>query len=105
MEDDFSKILELTPKRYLRKDNPQGWEVGYIAEDLDEAGLQPLTIYDAEGRPEAIDYMKMAVYSNEILKDHRDQLRLQQEEIRQLKAELNELKALLRQQTVAPVVQ
>lgn len=86
LHDDFSKILEIEPKQYVRKESPDLREVGYIAEDLDAAGLQAFTIYDAEGRPDGVDYSRLIVYANEILKSQR-------REIQSLKSELETLKS------------
>ncbi len=96
-QDDFSKILTLEPKQYVRKERPGIREVGYIAEDLDQAGLNAATVYDGQGRPEAIDYGRLMIYANEVLKEHQDKLRQQEAELRSLKAELEELRQLVRQ--------
>jgi hypothetical protein len=71
--------------------------VGYLAEDLDKAGLKDVTIYDAEGRPDGIDYARLIIYANEVLKDHQTTIHKQQEELEALKADLAELKKLLGQ--------
>jgi hypothetical protein len=93
--DDFSKVLSLEPKQYVRRDQPGIREVGYIAEDLDQGGLRAVTVYDAEGRPEAIDYARIIIYSNEILKQHQETIRQQQAELQTLKAEIESLRQLV----------
>jgi hypothetical protein len=97
MKTDFTKILQLEAKEYVRRDNPGQKEVGYIAEDLDELGLRTLTTYDAQGRPEGIDYPRMVIFANEVLKEHRATIKKQQEELAALRAEMDALKKLVNQ--------
>jgi hypothetical protein len=71
-KEDFRKILRLEARQYQMRDGygePEQWMFGYIAEELDEAGLNKLVIYDAEGRPDGIKYKKMGIYLNEIVKE------------------------------------
>lgn len=96
-QDDFSKILSLEPKQYVRKEHPEVREVGYIAEELDQAGLSAATVYDAQGRPEAIDYGRLMIYANGVLKDHQEKIRKQEAELQSLRAELEALRQLVRQ--------
>ncbi|MBN1551071.1 hypothetical protein JW979_06365 [bacterium] len=59
---------------YTRPGNPDRWEIGYIAEDLDAAGLRNLVFYDEESKPYNINYSKIILYTNEILKSHNAQI-------------------------------
>lgn len=95
-QDDFSKVLKVEPKVYTRKEAPEKTEVGYIAEEMDAAGMEALTVYDTAGRPDAIDYAKIVIYSNEVLKEHQKKLEDQAEEIAELRKQLQELRAELR---------
>jgi hypothetical protein len=88
-------VLKLEPKVFTRPGRTNQWEVGYLAEETDHAGLKAVTVYDAKGRPEAIDYARIVLYSNEILKDQQKKLEKQQTEIETLKQTVNELKAAL----------
>jgi hypothetical protein len=97
LRQDFSSILTIEPKVYVRKGQPGIREVGYLAEDLDKAGLKDVTIYDAEGRPDGIDYARLVIYSNEVLKEHRATIKKQQEELAALRAEMEALKKLVNQ--------
>jgi hypothetical protein len=93
--DDAYRILKLEPKRYTRRDGSQKWEVGYLAEDLDRVGLKEVTMYDEEGRPDAIDYAKIVLYSNEIIKNQQARLQTQQRQLDALQREVEELKRLV----------
>ena len=88
LDDDFSKILKVTPKTYTRPAAPERWELGYIAEDFDELGLAKLVDYDEEGRPDAINYEKMILYVVEILKKHEEELAGVRSENQRLREEL-----------------
>jgi hypothetical protein len=75
LDDDFLKILHLEPKTYTRLGGePDRWEIGYIAEEVHELGLTRLVEYDLEGRPDGVNYEKMVLYLNELVK--RQQLRI-----------------------------
>jgi hypothetical protein len=95
--EDFAKILELEAKKYVRREDPRQAEVGYIAEDMDALGLKDLTVYDKEGRPDAIDYQRLLIYVNEVVKQHQGTIKKQREEMEALKADLAELKKLIGQ--------
>ena len=69
LEDDFTQLLTLEPKTYTRPDRPDDWEIGYIAEEMHDAGLERLVFYDQKGLPEAINYPKVCMYLTEIVKD------------------------------------
>ena len=91
MAEDFSKILDVEAKQYkMRKGYgpPDAWNFGFIAEDLDEAGLRNLVVYDEVGRPDGVAYKKVALYVNEVVKT-------QQESIEQLQAEVAALRELV----------
>ncbi len=69
LDTDFKKILDLKPVSYKLTDT--GMEtVGYIAEDLDEMGLNQLVVYDPQGRPDGIKYDRMGLYLLEVVKEH-----------------------------------
>lgn len=85
MEEDWTKILQISPVRYTRPDSPNYWEYGYLAEDLDATGLQPLVGYSAEGEPDYIHYDKIVLYLTEMLKIH-------QAEITELRQSIDKLK-------------
>ncbi|MBI3079014.1 MAG: tail fiber domain-containing protein [Deltaproteobacteria bacterium] len=83
-DEDFAKILAVEPKVYRMREGygPPGFEnFGYIAEDLDEAGLESLVIYDREGRPDGVRYKKVALYVNEVVKAHHKMIEELQAEI------------------------
>lgn len=72
-EEDFRMILKLEAKQYQMREgygNPEKDLFGYIAEDVEEVGLTKLVTHDTEGRPDGIKYKKLAIYLNEIVKEH-----------------------------------
>lgn len=89
LKEDFTQILHLEPKRYTRTTDPSGpKEIGYIAEEVDSLGMKCLVLYeDADKKiPLGINYKKMVMFTNEIVKMH-------QVEIEKLKAEVGALTA------------
>ncbi|MBN1542546.1 tail fiber domain-containing protein [candidate division KSB1 bacterium] len=67
LQDDFSKILAVEPKSYrYKEDNVQ--DIGLIAEELDQLGLQNLVQYDEQGRPDAVKYDRVSLYLLQVIK-------------------------------------
>ncbi len=71
---DFSKILDLKPVSYDFKDTGMH-TIGYIAEDVDAAGLHDLVVYDTAGQPDGIKYDRMAMYLLEIVKEQQSSIK------------------------------
>lgn len=91
LDEPFTKILTVTPKKYQMREGygpREVWSFGFIAEELHNAGLRNLVIYDAKGRPDGVKYKKVALYVNEVVKG-------QQRTIEQLRAEVDELKKVV----------
>lgn len=86
-----ASILSVETKRYEMREGygPEGWTtIGLIAEELDEAGLSDIVIYNEEGMPDGVDYKKVALYTNEVVKE-------QQKVIQQLQKDMAMLKDAL----------
>jgi hypothetical protein len=109
LQDDFYKILNVEPKTYTRPEFPDRWEIGYIAEEFDELGLNNLVYYreagknpDGElanpddgidvGEPQGVNYRKISIYLVEIVRDQQEKLEEFDREIEQLKKDIQELK-------------
>ncbi|ARI81762.1 tail fiber domain-containing protein [Microcystis aeruginosa] len=91
LEDDFQKILSLEPKAYQMKEghgNKDKWQFGYIAEELDQLGLKSLVVYDQSGRPDGIQYKKMCIYLNEVLKHQQNYLERLENKVNELNQKL-----------------
>ena len=69
LEDNWSKILQTRPVRYVRPRSPHHWEYGYIAEEMDSIGLTNLVGYDKAGLPDDVKYDRMVIYLTEVIKD------------------------------------
>ena len=64
----FSDILQFTTQEYTDLTSGQE-EIGLIAEELDQAGLNHLVVY-RDGVPDGIKYDRIPLYLLEVLKDH-----------------------------------
>jgi hypothetical protein len=94
-QEDFRDILKLEAKQYEMREGygkPGQQLFGYIAEELEEVGLTKLVTHDAEGRPDGIKYKKIAIYLNEVVKEH-------ERDIAELKSEFSKLQALKKENT------
>lgn len=90
---DFTKILELQPKIYNRKeDDPNTFEIGYIAEEADSLGMKNLVLYDDQNRPNSLIYKKFIIYTNEVVKMHHADIEHLKAEVAALTAEKNALR-------------
>jgi FtsZ-binding cell division protein ZapB len=92
LDEDFSQILHLQPRRYTRTLDPSGpSEIGYIAEEVDSLGMKCLTLYEDEDKkiPLSINYKKMVMFTNEIVKMHHTEIEKMKAEIAALTAEKN----------------
>jgi hypothetical protein len=83
-------------KRYKYKNSQRGyhdatnreWMYGYIAEDLQELGVEEVLSYDKDGLPDGINYGLISILTLELIK-------VQQAETDELKEELKKLKEKL----------
>jgi hypothetical protein len=74
-------------------------DFGYIADEVDAAGLRNLIMYDEEGKPDGIKFARLPVYIIEVLKQQQSSLKslqetlsAQQKTIETLKADLAAIK-------------
>ncbi|NEP23532.1 tail fiber domain-containing protein [Moorena sp. SIO3I6] len=84
LEDDFTKILQVAPKTYTRPGDAEHWEIGYIAEEFHELGLNQLVYYDQDGSPGAINYRKISMYLVEVVKELEQKLQQYERRLNQL---------------------
>ncbi|MEI6410890.1 MAG: tail fiber domain-containing protein [Bacteroidota bacterium] len=93
LTDDFSLILKSKPKRYTRPGNPNNWELGYIAEEMDSIGLHNLVLYENDGKVVGgFNYEKMILYVTEVLKTQDAAIKELKAQNANLTAELSALK-------------
>jgi hypothetical protein len=93
-DEDFAKILRVEVKSFQMQPGfgpPDARNIGYIAEDLDEAGLRNLVVYDEDGRPDGIRYKQVALYVNEVVKSQQKMIEQLQKEVAVLMRKVKEL--------------
>jgi uncharacterized coiled-coil protein SlyX len=73
---------------YTRPGKPERWEIGYIAEDIEDLGLTHLLQYDKEGEPEGVNYEKAVLYLTELAKAQRDRIAEQATRLAEQQAQL-----------------
>jgi hypothetical protein len=90
---DPKNILNLKMKRYKYKNSKRGyhdstnreWMYGYIAEDLQELGVEEVLSYDKDGLPDGIDYGAFSMLVLELAKVRQIEIDSIKEEIKRLK--------------------
>jgi hypothetical protein len=92
--DDFTKILNAKPVSFTDIESGE-INIGFIAEDFDEIGLNKLVVYK-DGKPISLSYELISIYNLEIIKEQQKQIEQQKSEFEALKAELEAIKALLK---------
>jgi hypothetical protein len=93
---DPKNILNLKMKRYKYKNSVRGiqnrynreWMYGYIAEEVQDLGVEQILAYDKDGDPDGIDYGLLSTLILELVK-------VQQTEIDSLKEEIQRLKEVI----------
>ncbi|HAD11185.1 MAG TPA: hypothetical protein DCF33_01980 [Saprospirales bacterium] len=94
LTDNYRLILKAQPKLYNRIGYPdERVELGYIAEEFDSIGLTRLVHYNGSGEITGVNYKKVSIYLNEVVKDHELEIEKMKAEIAALQAENNGLKA------------
>lgn len=91
--EDAKKILNLKLKRFKYKNEKRSlhdslnreWMFGYLAEEVQESGVDEVLGYDDEGRPSSVDYGLLSVLLVEVVKE-------QQKDIENLKTEVERLR-------------
>jgi hypothetical protein len=94
--EDPKNILNLKLKRYKYKNSVRAvqnrynreWMYGYIAEEVQDLGIEPILSYDKDGEPDGIDYGLISTLVLELVK-------VQQNEIDSLKEEIQRLKEVI----------
>ncbi len=81
---DFHKILALEPKSFTYRESGER-SIGYMAEEVDGAGVNDLVSYDAEGKPLSVHYKMIPVYLLEMVKDQQRRLDEQERTIAELR--------------------
>ena len=93
LQEDFSKILQARPKSFTDK-TTQERNIGYIAEEFDELGLNHLVIYQ-DGKPNGLKYELVSLYLLEIVKQHEETNQKFQNQFDTLNKKLEALEAAL----------
>jgi len=92
-EIDPKKILNLRLKQYkylplvdkIQKERNRDWMHGYLAEDVEEAGVSEIVVYDENHAPIALDYGLLSVLTVELLRAQQLELDSLREEVQKLK--------------------
>lgn len=65
---DIHNVLALRPKQFRYKGSDRT-SIGYLAEDVDELGLEHLLTRDAENQPLGVNYKLLSVYLLELVRE------------------------------------
>ena len=95
LEDNFENLLDAQPMTYTRPGDPDRWEIGFIAEDFRELGLDRLLYFDENGDPFSINYSKISLYLLQIIKKQEQKIHAQEEQLRELTLRLERIEAVL----------
>lgn len=69
---EYGDVLGLRPVRFKWKSSGEE-DIGLIAEEVEEV-LPDLVVHNAEGRPEAVKYDRIAVYLLQVVKKQQEQI-------------------------------
>jgi hypothetical protein len=88
---EYDKIISIEPKTFKYNEAVEimgenaPLELGFIAEDLHDAGLTELVYYKEDGSVEGLDYTKFAVITQQIVREQHRMIMELKNEIEQLK--------------------
>ena len=88
---EYDKIISIKPKTFKYNEAVEimgenaPLELGFIAEDLHDAGLTELVYYKEDGSVEGLDYTKFAVITQQIVREQHRMIMELKNEIEQLK--------------------
>lgn len=91
--EEFTKILQAQPVKFTDKTSGEE-NIGFIAEDFDDMGLNDLVIYE-NGKPKSLSYELISLYNLEIIKMQQQTIQEKEIEIEALKERLSKIEALL----------
>ena len=74
--------------RYLQDSLHREWMYGYIAEEVQESGLEEILGYDKEGKVDSIQYGVLATLAIELIKQQQNDIDSLKEEIQRLKEKI-----------------
>jgi hypothetical protein len=95
LQENFHKILKAQPKSFIDKVSGER-NVGYIAEEFEELGLNNLVIYK-NGQPDALKYELVSLYLLEVVKENTRTAERLKAENELLKKQLKEQNQLFEQ--------
>ena len=93
---DTKKLLTLNLKKYKYKNEYRSlqdnlnreWMYGYIAEEVQEAGLEEILGYDSKGEVASLQYGTLVTLAIELIKEQQSDIDLLKEEIQRLKEKI-----------------
>lgn len=68
---------------------------GFIADDFHDAGLTEVVQYDENGEVDALNYDRISMYHNVVLKEHDEKIAMQAKEIELLKLQIEKVNEIL----------
>jgi hypothetical protein len=86
----LEKILKLKTKKFKYKNKyrdlnrGQDWQYGIIAEEAEGLGLKEIIEYDAEGRPDRINFGVVSLYALQLIKQQQDEIDLLKTQVARL---------------------
>lgn len=90
LDDDFRKVFKLRAKAFRYNESGEK-AFGFIAEDVHEAGLSNLVVYDSQQKPDTIIHFGLPFYLLEAMKLLQQDIKSQQDEITALKQQIARL--------------
>lgn len=81
-------ILSIKPYRFKYKQSvsdDKDWKYGFMAEDINNAGLPEMCGFDENGAPDYVAYERMCVAQQQIIKTMWDKIKILEEKIEKLK--------------------
>ncbi len=94
--DDFDLILQTELKQWTGKRDDSGRiGFGFIADEIEELGLESLVVYDQDGQVQSLKFRNIPLYTLEVVKRHEREVKTLQAENEELRDENKEIRERL----------
>lgn len=94
-EANAERLLDIPLKSWRAIGDETGLRgIGYIAEEIDEAGLKELVLYNSDGLVESLNFNYFPFYNMEVIKKNRKRIEMLEEENIALRKQVDEINSL-----------
>ena len=77
-------VLSVKPYKFKYNVDPDKWQYGFMAEDINDAGLPEMCGFDSEGLPDYVAYERFCIAQQQIIRKMWEKIKILEEKIEKL---------------------